>query len=327
MLTMDAIDSQMLVVTQTGKQIGKTRNEALVPLVFDQKGSLVTAEAYNAAIANDSADSFEVYFSDFKTYKKVMKELVARGKQQKSRLDKAQEKYTHALPLGKTSHDEISAQTVDELIYAYDPYETVHYSDEEMHDILENLPVEPKLDEDTFGTQDFGSTPAVWVADIAVQAPQWSTIWNTGHSGVVTQLNCGSLKCSGNPNLPATMVMEANKFTSETWDDLHEWRMLLNFDPAERSNTVYLLFVPNLTDTQIINIRNFARRQDPGTYNIFTTKDTMCDGHRDCTWYCSLLVWKAYQKYTGKNLDPGGGYWVWPFDLINSSHTRTYYSE
>jgi hypothetical protein len=36
------------------------------------------------------------------------------------------------------------------------------------------------------------------------------------------------------------------------------------------------------------------------------------------TWYCSLLVWQSFLKHTGIDLDPNGGYMVYPNDLIAS---------
>ncbi len=33
-------------------------------------------------------------------------------------------------------------------------------------------------------------------------------------------------------------------------------------------------------------------------------------------WYCSLLIWQVVLKYTGIDLDPNGGYYVYPNDLI-----------
>lgn len=38
------------------------------------------------------------------------------------------------------------------------------------------------------------------------------------------------------------------------------------------------------------------------------------------TWYCSLLVWQSFLNVTGIDLDPNGGYMVYPNDLINSPY-------
>lgn len=38
------------------------------------------------------------------------------------------------------------------------------------------------------------------------------------------------------------------------------------------------------------------------------------------TWYCSLLVWQSVYFVTGIDLDPNGGYMVYPNDLIKSKY-------
>lgn len=40
----------------------------------------------------------------------------------------------------------------------------------------------------------------------------------------------------------------------------------------------------------------------------------------NATWYCSLLVWQSVFFVTGIDLDPNGGYMVYPNDLIKSRH-------
>lgn len=308
--------------TQAGRQIGKTRATAIVPLIFDNTGNLVTAVEYNKAKDLDEEAQFETYFTDFKNYKKVVNKLVKNGRQKQEFLNTIREDFVHSLPTGTGASDSI---------YGFDPYETYHLTTEEVKELYAKQPIAAK--QSSLKTQAFSSTPSVWVADIVVREPNWSTWANTGHSGVVTKLNCSGLRCSGNPNHPNTRAMEAIKGvggpTPDPSDDLGEYPLLDRFDPAQHVDPIKLAYVSGLTDTQIINIRNFSLAQDPGTYDIFTAPwNTPCSSsNSNCTWYCSLLVWRAYKDYTGLNLDPGGGYWVWPYDLIASPHTQTYYSE
>ena len=167
------------------------------------------------------------------------------------------------------------------------------------------------------------------MGDIAVRKPGFNITFNVGHAGVVTATNCGTLRCSGNPNSDSTKTFEANIMESGTSDDLQEWKLRDQFDPAKTGDPIYLLWVPGTSDSQLAGIRDFHKRQNPCSYDIWTDKLTsgQFNGQTPCTWYCSLLVWRAYLRYTQKDLDPGGGYWVWPYDLVDSSYTSTYYVE
>lgn len=61
--------------------------------------------------------------------------------------------------------------------------------------------------------------------------------------------------------------------------------------------------------------RNFAARQLGKPYNIVAAKTDLS------SFYCSKLAWASWRYTYGVDLDGDGGYWVWPVDLINSSHT------
>lgn len=64
--------------------------------------------------------------------------------------------------------------------------------------------------------------------------------------------------------------------------------------------------------------RDFAYRQMGKPYNVLASKTDLR------SFYCSKLVWAAWRYTAGVDLDYDGGYWVWPVDLINSSHTRVF---
>jgi hypothetical protein len=61
--------------------------------------------------------------------------------------------------------------------------------------------------------------------------------------------------------------------------------------------------------------RNFAARQLGKPYNILGAKTDLS------SFYCSKVAWTSWRYTMGVDLDGDGGYWVWPVDLINSSHT------
>jgi hypothetical protein len=61
-----------------------------------------------------------------------------------------------------------------------------------------------------------------------------------------------------------------------------------------------------------------AQKGEP--YNINSSKSNTSE------WYCSKLPWKGWQVRTGLDIDADGGYWVWPVDLVNSTHTKVFVS-
>ena len=62
-----------------------------------------------------------------------------------------------------------------------------------------------------------------------------------------------------------------------------------------------------------------AELQDEDPYTVMTKKTN------PNYWYCSKLVWYAYNVATGDNLDPSWGFWVSPWDLENSNVLTTVY--
>ena len=93
--------------------VGVTRAEALTPLVFDPTGHLLTVNEFNSGLQEDDSD-WQTYFTDLSTFRKVMADLVAAGKQSEKRLTDATEESAVQLPANETA-------TV--FIYVYDPYE------------------------------------------------------------------------------------------------------------------------------------------------------------------------------------------------------------
>lgn len=90
-----------------------TGAEALTPLVFDTAGHLLTVSEFSAGLQDDSAD-WQAYFTDFSTFREVMADLVAAGRQLEKRLTDATAANAVQLPANETA-------TV--FIYVYDPYE------------------------------------------------------------------------------------------------------------------------------------------------------------------------------------------------------------
>ncbi|MFH1120950.1 MAG: hypothetical protein V1775_14125 [Bacteroidota bacterium] len=98
-----------------------------------------------------------------------------------------------------------------------------------------------------------------------------------------------------------------------------------NFDKRYKSHR-YRLRLP-LSEGQIDSIVDFALGQkgrlsswNASKYFPLENNENLSTGNllKNETWYCSLLVWQSYLNVTGIDLDPNGGYMVYPNDLISS---------
>jgi len=90
----------------------------------------------------------------------------------------------------------------------------------------------------------------------------------------------------------------------------------------------------NFTESQIDSIIHFLRdqRNDYSNWNAMKrfqesettekqlTQEAEINWADNSHWYCSLLVWQSILYVTGVDLDPNGGYYVYPNDLINSPY-------
>jgi hypothetical protein len=105
-----------------------------------------------------------------------------------------------------------------------------------------------------------------------------------------------------------------------------------NFGPQYTGNRYRLRL--NIPESQIDSIIAFVRSQK-GSYSSWNAmkrfpdiphiEALIQDGKREnwadnSHWYCSLLVWQAVLFVTGIDLDPNGGYYVYPNDLIASPY-------
>lgn len=111
--------------------VGRTPATALVPLIFDRTGYLVTPETYNAAIEAGSA-AWDRYVTDLQTFRKVMKKLVTSGSQGVARLETATVEY-----VGGIGYDAASA------VFLYDPYQTFYETWEEIQAKMDAIPTNP----------------------------------------------------------------------------------------------------------------------------------------------------------------------------------------
>ena len=81
----------------------------------------------------------------------------------------------------------------------------------------------------------------------------------------------------------------------------------------------------NLTRSQQDSIILFVLAQDNDVSNWRSLKQVNEHLNSEAIqdkkiWYCSLLIWEAYFKVLGIDLDPNGGIMVYPNDLVSSRY-------
>ncbi len=98
-----------------------------------------------------------------------------------------------------------------------------------------------------------------------------------------------------------------------------------NFDGSVKGRRYRLRL--NLNESQIDSIVNFALQQkgDASSWNSMKAmpqNNAQNNTYRadNNSWYCSLLVWQSVLAIAGLDLDPNGGYMVFPNDLICSPY-------
>jgi hypothetical protein len=134
-----------------------------------------------------------------------------------------------------------------------------------------------------------------------------------------------------------TLVFESNSLPIP---NEYQLRKIHAFAPGKDLNTSSFSFGPKyngnryrlrmaLTDVQKDSIIAYILRQDKGTSSWRSVKKychkteerlSDSDGDEKKTWYCSLLVWQAFQHVLAIDLDANQGLIVFPNDIINSPY-------
>jgi hypothetical protein len=322
-------------------KLGHIPEMAFVPLVFNAKGNLLTAEEFNSQVYAD----LTYYATDLETFYEVTKETTALP--------------DYALVLDKNG---------DKAVFAYDPYAKEKLTrTQDYQKILETIGNTPLVGDENvpfartestitnFNAGDFIVRPnnilSYMVGSSPVPSGASGSSW--GHAVGVTQ---GLLSSTD----PATLL--ANTWIMEAWGNevgtacqLRETRANVagsssscTNNPIQNDNywnkfTHRFRLRANITSTQRNIIVSFMRQQDPDTYSYSASKRFRCNPPPPCfgagcvapppqppicstsswadgnTWYCSLLVWQAYLFATGVDIDSNGGIFVFPNDVINSA--------
>lgn len=161
--------------------------------------------------------------------------------------------------------------------------------------------------------------------------------WGYGHAAIVT---VGAESLSSDSLLAASMVFESH---SRPVHRIHQLReapgFVISDNPAIHNNTFADRFAGNryrlrlnISESQVDSIIAFVRSQK-GNYSSWNAMKRfpespevevlVSEGKRanwadNTHWYCSHLIWQSVFYVTGIDLDPNGGYFVYPSDLIAS---------
>ncbi|MDP2424431.1 MAG: hypothetical protein U1C46_05400 [Bacteroidales bacterium] len=163
--------------------------------------------------------------------------------------------------------------------------------------------------------------------------------WGYGHAAIVTQ---GAQHQHRDSILANSWIFESHAQSVPKNDQLREIRGFVvsnnrafhneGFGPKYNGNRYQLRL--NISESQIDSIIAFMRSQK-GSYSSWNSmkrfpgitridqvvnKDIRENWADNTHWYCSLLIWQAVLYVTGIDLDPNGGYFVYPNDLIASPY-------
>ena len=314
--------------------LGDSPATALVPLVFSKNGKLLTTQEFNALVKNDNrAEKTETYFTDLDTYKELLNSTQSLRVANSSKLQYLRGKYAFAMPYPSQTEANLSSANFEDgkEVYLFDPYTTEYYTQVEMNERMEKKLAGAQTSTSLTQQAITDSITAVgditWTNNSSSAGAPW-----TGHNGIITQLNNGALT-GGRRLSSTTRTMEArgasggssgNSDVKTEADEVAE----LSISTSFRSGNQALLGIPGgMSDAKRIQMRTFARNQNPGHYSLTRGKNDPCVGNNNCGWYCSYLVWKAFINVHGLEIDSGGGYYVYPFDILESKKLNVYFRQ
>jgi hypothetical protein len=127
-------------------------------------------------------------------------------------------------------------------------------------------------------------------------------------------------------------------FESQARDMEAEYQLRLvnayseNIDPHLKNNSFDLFQTgyryrlrPKLKEAETDSLISWILAKDPGISSWHAIKKFNPNGKNEKKpenqhWYCSLLIWQAFHDVLGIDLDPNGGFYVFPNDLICSPY-------
>ena len=291
-------------VSSKGNGIGRTKEKALIPLVFDDSNKLHNKQSYNKMInkhiEKKSKEKVKTYFTDLQTYNKMVK------KDDRLTVDDVFDLNAVFDTFGVSETGTLGKVLETVPYYAGDPYEgggvpTSGGSGTGGSSSGGRTYYEP----DIFTTKNLKDVIPMYCLNVGdYMSRSLDRFLNPGHSAIVSKLSNGGLT-NGDVTSDYTYVIEAIKGSEKR---VVERPFKRNFYDQTDINHMIMMY-RTTSSTAIQKAVQFARNQLGEPYKITAQKTD------NAHWYCSLLVWRAYKEAIGVDLDYNGGYWVKPFDL------------
>ena len=287
-ITVDSFPQELIFTENTALEngIGLTCENAIVPLIFDENGYLCTGQKYNSPDFIDSCSNHLI--TDLRTFHKV------------TNMKEATPEYSRLLPISKGKN-----------IWAFDPYVN-HF--EKRKDIQKYR--NPEAITRTIPS-------SIWAVKGNIIYGKWNNDGIAdylGHVGAISVLPSNPTDVISSM-MQITKTIEASNLGG-TFDPIlggspngvFERYMSTNGYDAWNHSSIYdrcVMWYPNMTSTQRNLVINYMQGQI-GKYYALSSKTN------ETTWYCSKLVWKAYNVALNIDIDYNQGTYVFPDDIYNS---------
>lgn len=270
------------------KNLGKTKETAAVPILFDKYGVLYSQEKYAQDFEEYVSGKLKIktYWTDLQTFRNV------------TNFDYATIDYAVGIPLNPTTTEER---------YVLDPYrkDQMPYSEREKKAIQKI-----KADEIKYGSGKVtraGSPTNFINADVLVG--KWTNAGTYGHACIVytqSTLSTGTMT----QHINATNTFDAWGAVTPVADQIGIKSMSTYWSSSNIQYRYLLKPAVALTTLQKNTIRSYHVSQDADTYSW------SCLLSDDTKWYCSKLVWKSY-KQIGRDIGLNPSVFVTPMDIAN----------
>lgn len=288
-------DKAAYKISTNGGGIGRTKEKALIPLVFDDTGKLHTKKSFKKMVeklledqAKGKKPKKKVYFTDFTTYKAI------------------------------TGDTELTIDDIFDLNKAFNTSGNTAHISGKINLMLNKLPYyggDPYDGDSGGGTSGGGGSglyfttteklkdiipnDCLHTGDYAVRYLRYG--FKGGHSALVSTVNSEGIKSNLTKVVeayPPKVVEQGFRKHFYDEDNIDEQTIFL----AYNNGTVAI---------------NYARKQkgEPFDNNYLTSK------WNTSKWYCSKLVWRAY-KEQNREIDRDGGYWVSPKDISGNMYFK-----
>lgn len=278
-------------ISARGANLGRTKETALIPLVFDNYNKLHNKKSFKEMVekllkdqAKGKKSKKKVYFTDFTTYKAITNDT-------EFTLDDI---FDFNEAFNTSGNVRIAGKTNSTLnvlpVYGGDPYDGTSPGSSGNGGTGLFFTTNKKLKE-------IIPNNCLHVGDYAVRYKRYG--FKGGHSALVSTVHTNGIVDN------RTKVVEA--YPPKVVEQ--GFRKHFYDEDAIDEQTIFLAY-----NSGTVAI-NYARKQigEPFDDNYLSSK------WNTNKWYCSKLVWRAY-KEQNREIDRDGGYWVSPKDLTGNMY-------